>query len=126
MDRQLKRAGSVGPFARRPRATRARAATLCSVKEGVRRYLYTEQLAACTPWSAEAIRTMIARGTFKLGVHYFKPHGANGRPIFSWEAIVKYIEGDRGVARTGDVIPLSDGTVIDLDEATTKAYRLRG
>ena len=91
-----------------------------------RAYLYIEQLAACTPWSQDAIRTMIARGTFKLGVHFFKPHGPGGRPIFSWNAIVKYIEGDGVVARKGDVIPLADGTVIDLNEATTKTNRLRG
>src|SRR5262245_45005240 len=88
-----------------------------------RPYLYIEQLAACTPWSAKAIRTMMARGTFKLGVHYFKPHGPNGRPIFSWDAIVRYIEGDEVVA-PADGIPLADGTVIDLDEATAKAHRL--
>jgi hypothetical protein len=92
----------------------------------VRRYLYIEQLAALTPWSEDAIRTMIARGTFKLGVHYFKPHGANGRPIFSWEAIVEYIEGGTAAAGARDMIPLADGTVVDLDEATAKAHRLRG
>ena len=91
-----------------------------------RPYLYIEQLAACTPWSTDAIRTMIARGTFKLGVHYFKPHGPNGRPIFSWDAIVRYIEGDEAVAEAGDGIPLADGTVVDLNEATAKAHRLRG
>ena len=91
-----------------------------------RPYLYIEQLAACTPWSTDAIRTMMARGIFKLGVHYFKPHGPNGRPIFSWDAIVRYIEGDEVAAAAGDRIPLADGTVVDLDEATTKAYRLRG
>jgi hypothetical protein len=91
-----------------------------------RPYLYIEQLAACTPWSTEAIRTMIARGIFKLGVHYFKPHGPNGRPIFSWDAIVRYIEGDEAAAQTGERIPLADGTVVDLNEATAKAHRLRG
>lgn len=92
----------------------------------VRKYLYIEQLAACTPWSADAIRTMIARGAFKLGVHYFKPHGPNGRPIFSWDAIVSYIESGNAAPRSEDAIPLADGTVIDLHEATTKAHRLRG
>ena len=89
-----------------------------------RPYLYIEQLAACTPWSADAIRTMIAREIFKLGVHYFKPHGPNGRPIFSWDAIVSYIEGGDAVAKAEDGIPLADGTVVDLNEATSKAHRL--
>lgn len=91
----------------------------------MREYLYIDQLAELTPWSPEAIRTMIARGTFKLGVHYFKPKGRCGRPIFSWEGIVKYIEGKGDVAPSGDVIPLLDGTVIDLDEAAAEAHRLR-
>ena len=94
----------------------------------MRPYLYIEQLAACTPWSPDAIRTMMARGAFRLGVHYFKPHGPNGRPIFSWDAIVRYIEGDTSELRSEDAnaIRLADGRVIDLDEATTKAQRLRG
>lgn len=90
----------------------------------MRSYLYIEQLAACTPWSPDAIRTMIARGTLKLGVHYFKPHGPNSRPIFSWDAIVKHIEGAEAARTSQDMIPLADGTVIDLNEATTTAYRL--
>lgn len=94
-------------------------------QDNVRKYLYIEQLAACAPWSPDAIRTMIARGTFKLGVHYFKPHGPNGRPIFSWDAIVSYIESGNAAARSDGAIPLADGTVIDLHEATTKAHRLR-
>ncbi|MFN8625324.1 MAG: hypothetical protein U0587_04980 [Candidatus Binatia bacterium] len=88
----------------------------------MRRYLYIDQLAELTPWSPDAIRSMMVRGTFKLGEHYFKPHGPNSRPIFSWEAIVQYIEAQQ---REGDDnIPLADGTVIDLDEATAKAHRL--
>ncbi len=92
----------------------------------MRRYLYIDQLAELTPWTADAIRTMMARNTFQLGVHYFKPQGPNSRPIFSWDAIVKYIEEHADGSPVGDVVPLADGTVIDLDEATAKAYRLRG
>jgi len=91
-----------------------------------RAYLYIDQLATCTPWSEEAIRTMIARGTFKLGVHYFKPQGPGARPIFSWEAVVRYIEGHQEPTVHSDGIPLADGTMIDLNEATAKAHRLRG
>ncbi|MCK6553887.1 hypothetical protein L6Q96_04790 [Candidatus Binatia bacterium] len=92
----------------------------------MRQYLYIEQLAACTPWTPDAIRTMMARGAFKLGVHYFKPHGPGGRPIFSWDAVVRYIHGDDERPAGDEVIPLADGTVIDLNEAATKAHRLRG
>ena len=80
----------------------------------MRQYLYIEQLAERTPWTPDAIRTMMARGTFKLGVHYFKPHGPNGRPIFSWDAIVKYIEGIGEGEETGETIPLADGTLVKI------------
>ena len=53
----------------------------------MRQYFYIEQLATCTPWSPDAIRTMIACGTFKLGVHYFKPHGAGSRPLCNFEIL---------------------------------------
>lgn len=92
----------------------------------MREYLYIEQLAERTPWSAKAIRNMITRGQLKLGVHFFKPQGPSARPIFSWEAIVKYIEEGGDGEEKGDAITLADGTVIDLDEATKKTHRLRG
>lgn len=111
---------------RRIQVGKVRLALTVSPAKTVRQYLYIEQLAACTPWTPDAIRTMIARGIFKLGVHYFKPHGPNSRPIFSWDAIVRYIEGDEMSAQDGDRIPLADGTVIDLNEAAAKAHRLRG
>ena len=90
----------------------------------VREYLYIDQLSELTPWSAVAIRTMTARGVFREGVHYFKPHGAGSRPIFSWQAVVKYIEGGAERKAEGETIPLSDGRVIGLDEATREAQRL--
>lgn len=91
-----------------------------------REYLYIEHLAELTPWSPDAIRTMIARGVFRLGVHYFKPHGHGSRPIFCWRAIQEYIEQGGAGSRRGETIPLADGSVVDLDEATTKAHRLLG
>ncbi len=82
----------------------------------VREYLYIEQLAELTPWSADAIRTMMARGKFQRGVHYFK-HGEGSRPIFSWKAVVEYIEREGQSAVTGDVVRLANGAVVDVDEA---------
>jgi hypothetical protein len=90
----------------------------------VRPYLYIEQLVELTPWSAEAIRTMMRRRIFRLGVHYFKPHGANSRPIFCWRAIEEYIEGGKAGSENEETIPLANGNVVSLDEATTKAHRL--
>ena len=54
-------------------------------------YLYIDQLAELTPWSADRIRHMIREGTFIEGVHYFRPGGK--RPVFKWPAVEAYIEG---------------------------------
>jgi hypothetical protein len=61
----------------------------------VRKYLYIDQLAELTPWSPQRIRGMIHEGEFVEGVHFFRPKGARSRAIFSWEAVVRYIEGER-------------------------------
>lgn len=92
----------------------------------VREYLYIDQLADLTPWSPQAIRTMIARGIFKENVHYFRPKGAASRPIFSWAAVVKYIECEDSEAAPAGSVPLASGGVIDLDEAAKEARRLLG
>lgn len=86
----------------------------------VRPYLYVEQLAEVTPWSQDAIRNMISRGVFTEGVHYFRPRGPGSRPIFSWRAIVEYIE-QRGPE---DAIHLADGSTINLNEAINDTERL--
>lgn len=69
---------------------------------------------------------MIARGTFKEGVHYFRPSGRGGRPIFSWSAVVKYIQGETMSAASDGSIPLADGGSVNLDEAAKEARRLLG
>jgi hypothetical protein len=86
----------------------------------VRPYLYVEQLSEVTPWSQDAIRNMVSRGVFVEGVHYFRPRGPGSRPIFSWQAVVEYIEQN---ARP-ETIRLADGTVIDLDETIHDTERL--
>lgn len=91
-----------------------------------RQYLYVDQLAELTPWTPDAIRTMIARGVFKLGVHYFKPSGPNSRPIFSWAAIVDFIENEQQAPPAGEKIPLVGGVVVDLHEAAEKTGRVHG
>jgi hypothetical protein len=96
-----------------------------SIIAAVRPYVSIDQLAALTPWTAQAIRTMMTRGVFKLGVHYFKPQGPGGRPIFQWRAVEAYIEG-RGAKVRGNVIELADGRSIDIDEATRQAAKLLG
>ena len=90
----------------------------------MREYLYIDQLADLTPWSAQAIRTMIARGMFKENVHYFRPKGGVSRPIFSWTAVVKYIEGQEAKATCEQGVLLASGGAIDLDEAAKEVHRL--
>ena len=58
-------------------------------------YLSIAELAALTPWTEQAIRTMISRGVLREGEHYFH---VGRRPVFKWEAVVAFIE--RGSART--------------------------
>ena len=91
----------------------------------MREYLYIDQLAELTPWSPNSIRTMISRGIFKLGVHYFKPQGPKSRPIFSWSAVREFIEsGGTGAELDEMSVHMADGTVVDLDEAAAEVHRL--
>lgn len=48
-------------------------------------YLSIRQLAGRIPYSEGAIRNMMSRGVFRLGVHFTKPNG--GRPVFHWPAV---------------------------------------
>jgi hypothetical protein len=75
-----------------------------------RLYLYTDQLAELTPWSADRIRHMIKDGTFIEGVHYFRPGGR--RPVFKWQAVEQYIEGGNG-----QIIRQHEDTEVIDDEA---------
>ena len=93
----------------------------------MREFLSVEQLAALTPWTPSAIRSMVARGTFKRGIHYFQPGGVRGQLIFRWSAVVSYIEGqvrDRPEAEGGSVIRFADGSTINVDEAANTILRL--
>src|SRR5262245_24040645 len=53
-----------------------------------REYLSIRQLADRIPYAEGAIRNMMSRGVFLLGVHYTKPNG--GRPVFYWHAIQEW------------------------------------
>jgi hypothetical protein len=52
-------------------------------------YLSVRQLAEHIPYSEGAIRNMMSRGIFHLGIHYTKPNG--GRPIFHWSAVQQWV-----------------------------------
>jgi hypothetical protein len=52
-------------------------------------YVSIAELAQLTPWTDQAIRTMISRGVFREGQHFFY---VGRRPVFKWTAIVGFIE----------------------------------
>ncbi|MGH7820198.1 MAG: hypothetical protein ACREQ9_10525 [Candidatus Binatia bacterium] len=57
-------------------------------------YVSVDELAALTPWTGQAIRTMVKRRQLSEGVHYFH---VGRRLIFKWEKIVEFIEQERQV-----------------------------
>lgn len=87
-----------------------------------RPYLSLEELSQRTPWSPEAIRRMLQRGTLRKGVHYFQPAGHRGRIVFKWDAIVKFIEGEQ----RRESIVRSKHSEIDVGEVESKLQRLLG
>ena len=52
-------------------------------------YLSIGELAELTPWTGQAIRTMMSRGVLREGEHFFY---VGRRPVFKWAAIVAFIE----------------------------------
>ena len=55
-------------------------------------YLSLKELCERIPYNDQTIRNMMTKGKLLLGTHYYKP---NGRLIFKWSAIVKWIEGEQ-------------------------------
>lgn len=54
-------------------------------------YVSIRELSALTPWTEQAIRTMMAKGILREGEHFFH---VGRRPVFKWDAIVDFIESD--------------------------------
>jgi hypothetical protein len=52
-------------------------------------YLSIRELSALTPWTEQAIRTMMAKGVLKEGEHFFH---VGRRTVLKWDAIVGFIE----------------------------------
>lgn len=69
-------------------------------------YLSIHEVSLLTPWTEQAIRTMMARGVLKLGVHYFD---VGRRRVFKWTAVVAFNEGKHEEERHPDRIPLRSG-----------------
>lgn len=55
-------------------------------------YLSIAELAQLTPWTDQAIRTMLSKGILREGVQFFY---VGRRPIFKWAAIVAFIESSQ-------------------------------
>lgn len=72
-----------------------------------RRYLSTRELCRELPGtSRETVRKRIADGTWKEGLHFFRPvgHGKGATIFWSWPAIVAWIEGS-----SAPTIPADNG-----------------
>jgi hypothetical protein len=118
-----------GPQTEAPRGDAACGTNIKRPREPM--YVSVRELVDLTPWSEQAIRTMIRRGTFKLDVHYFQPFGRRSRVIFKWPKVLELIEGKVATkaqimidcAPSKSVIPMPNGKVIDVQEATQAALR---
>ena len=84
-------------------------------------YLSIAELAPLTPWTDQAIRTMISRGVFREGQHFFY---VGRRPIFKWAAIVGFIEQDpprdRAPHRRDQLKLWDDGGKFDIKPVRSK------
>ena len=67
-------------------------------------YLSIRELSALTPWTEQAIRTMMAKGVLRVGEHFFH---VGRRTVLKWDAIVDFIE--RGEREEAPRIPLKRG-----------------
>ena len=67
-------------------------------------YMSIRELSALTPWTEQAIRTMMAKGVLKEGEHFFH---VGRRTVLKWDAIVGFIE--RGEQDEAPRIPLKRG-----------------
>jgi len=56
----------------------------------VEEYLTIDAVAARLSISPKTVKNKMAKGVFKLGVHYFRPPGLGSR--FKWSAIVAWVE----------------------------------
>jgi hypothetical protein len=76
-------------------------------------YLSIRELSGCTPWTEQAIRTMMAKGVFCEGEHFFH---VGRRPVFKWAAVVLFIEQREHTPEPR--IPLRRGGFVGGTEAT--------
>lgn len=71
-------------------------------------YLTIPELAGRLKYSPKTIQNKMAAGTFKRGIHYFRPQGM--APRFKWSAIVAWLEEEGESANAGPgAIPMARG-----------------
>jgi hypothetical protein len=66
-------------------------------------YLSIDALAKRLGLSPKTIKNKMAKGVFKLGVHYFRPPGL--APRFKWTAVVAWMEQPQAEPQA-DIIPM--------------------
>jgi hypothetical protein len=54
-------------------------------------YLTINELSQRTGYAVQSIRNLMSKKILKLGKHYFRP---NGKVLFYWPAIEKWIRGE--------------------------------
>ncbi|MGH7894027.1 MAG: hypothetical protein ACREQL_05115 [Candidatus Binatia bacterium] len=86
-------------------------------------YLYADELAALTPWTAEAIKKKVQRGELRRNLHYFQEQHRD-RLIFKWDAIVELIERGAGDHAAEVASSHVKGKRIDVEKATATLRKL--
>ena len=66
-------------------------------------YLTIEEVADSLSVTPKTIKNKMAKGVFKLGIHYFRPPGLG--PRFKWTAIVEWMEQPQEQPQA-DIIPM--------------------
>jgi len=70
----------------------------------VEEYLTIAEVAARLKIKPKTIKNKMAAGTFKLGIHYFRPPGMCSR--FKWSAVVAWLEQSVEPANDSEAIPM--------------------
>jgi hypothetical protein len=58
-------------------------------------YVSIAELAQLTPWTEQAIRTMISKGIFVEGKHYYH---VGRRTVFKWKKVCQFIDEGRAAS----------------------------
>ena len=75
-------------------------------------YLTITELAGRLKLTPKTIQNKMAAGTFKKGLHYFRPRGMTAR--FKWSAVVEWLESSAvaAIGADSDGIPMARNYVM--------------